>query len=374
MADAAIHNELVTLRAAIEAMHSERDVLRDRDERLANKLSEVEASLTRRIGALETAFVAGQGRGGDGDSGPGLRHRAAEKFMPDVWSGDKGASPFSDFAYEVENYLSVLEPGGSGSRTLAWAAARKEPITTTDVEDLDLDEEHPHAKAINVALAHLLTKVTTGTAKTMVKQAGPGCGLRAWQNLARWYRPRSAMDQATSITMVMNPGQCRDMGEMHRRLEEWEVAVREHEARFDDRIQESVRTAALLSMIPKGIYEQRFKGRAYDSYLDLRQELGNYLADRRPTIQVKAAGQDSIPMEIGELGDSDPLTRLSKEVGSLNAFVKRKGKGKKGGEQSGWTQSSWQSPQWTTQPKGSGKSRDEGKGTKGAGKGKAGKR
>eukprot|EP00972_Heterocapsa_arctica_P116180 16451817-Heterocapsa_arctica.AAC.1 len=95
----------------------------------------------------------------------------------------------------------------------------------------------------------------------MVKRAGPGNGFRAWQNLAKWYRPRSAMDKATSITMVMNPGQSRDMGELHRRLEEWEVAVREHESRFDDEVQESVRIAALLSMIPRAVYDQRFKGR-----------------------------------------------------------------------------------------------------------------
>eukprot|EP00972_Heterocapsa_arctica_P094168 13886883-Heterocapsa_arctica.AAC.1 len=64
------------------------------------------------------------------------------------------------------------------------------------------------------------------------------------------------MDKATSITMVMNPGLSRDMSEMHRRLEEWEVAVREHESRFEDEVQESVRIAALLSMIPRNVYDQ----------------------------------------------------------------------------------------------------------------------
>ena len=45
------------------------------------------------------------------------------------------------------------------------------------------------------------------------------------------------MDLATSVTMIINPGQCRDVGALHRRLEEWEVAVRDHESRFADRLQ-----------------------------------------------------------------------------------------------------------------------------------------
>ena len=42
------------------------------------------------------------------------------------------------------------------------------------------------------------------------------------------------MDKGTDITIVMTPGQRRDMRELHRRLEEWGVSIREHESRFDD--------------------------------------------------------------------------------------------------------------------------------------------
>eukprot|EP00972_Heterocapsa_arctica_P078428 11564393-Heterocapsa_arctica.AAC.1 len=61
--------------------------------------------------------------------------------------------------------------------------------------------------------------------------------------------------------MLMNPGISRDMGELHRRLEEWEVAVRKHEAKFSDEMQERVKIKVLLSMIPRNVYDQRFKGR-----------------------------------------------------------------------------------------------------------------
>lgn len=364
MAEAAIHQQLAQLRAELVGLKGESEraqaELRDRDVKVANKLDEVEAALAKRLTALETAYVASNVQE---QRGKGLRHREAEKYMPDVWSGEKGAIPFSDFGYDVHNYLSVLSPDDEGGPSiLNWAASRDDPITAADIEDLDLNNTYPHAKAINAAIGHLLTKVTKDTAKTMVKQAGHGNGLLAWQILARWYRPRSAMDKATSMTMVMNPGQCRDMGEMHRRLEEWEVSVREHEARFDDKVQESVRIAALLTMIPRAIYDQRFKGKAYDTYLDLRRELGNYLADRRPTIQVKQSGSDPNAMDIGELQEANPLMKLTQEIEALNAFVKGKGKGKKGEDHGPPSQSDY----WG---KGPGKKGDA-KGQKGKGKGK----
>ena len=83
-------------------------------------------------------------------------------------------------------------------------------------------------------------------------------------------------------------------------------------------------------MIPRAIYDQRSKGKAYDTYLDLRCELGNYLADRRPTIQVKQSGGDPNAMDIGELQEMNPITKLTQEIEALNAFVKGKGKGKRG--------------------------------------------
>eukprot|EP00972_Heterocapsa_arctica_P020997 3093139-Heterocapsa_arctica.AAC.1 len=44
--------------------------------------------------------------------------REAERFMPDTWTGEKDACPFSEFARGVENYLSVLDPRGSGKELM----------------------------------------------------------------------------------------------------------------------------------------------------------------------------------------------------------------------------------------------------------------
>eukprot|EP00972_Heterocapsa_arctica_P048407 7137655-Heterocapsa_arctica.AAC.1 len=87
--------------------------------------------------------------------------------MPETWTGEKNACPFSDFAYEIENYLSVLDPSGSGKGLMEWAAAQKESISIADVEDIDMDERYPLAKSLNSALAQVLARITKDTAKTM---------------------------------------------------------------------------------------------------------------------------------------------------------------------------------------------------------------
>jgi hypothetical protein len=272
-----------------------------------------------RMSALEAARVARDQGCEDGVRAPTRKARETEKFMPEMWtaendamwSGEKNALPFSDFAHEIEDYLMSLDPLGSGKRLMEWAAALKELISVENVEDIDLDERYPLAKTLNSALAKILAKVTKGAAKIMVEWAGPGNGFRAWQNLERKYRPRSAMYK--SIPMLMNPGISRDMGELHRRLEEWEVAVREHEARFDDEMQENVKIEVLMSMIPRDVYEQRFKGRSYDNYNDLRQE-----------IQIKAS-RDPVPMDIGEPQEKDDLTKMQE---TMDAAVTGKDGGK----------------------------------------------
>eukprot|EP00972_Heterocapsa_arctica_P043605 6438221-Heterocapsa_arctica.AAC.2 len=103
MAEAAIRAELAQLRGAVEAMRVEHDALRDRDERVANRLGEIERIHAERLVSLEAAYVALAGGGGreEGGHAQKLRTREAEKFMPEMWTGEKGACPFSDFAYEV---------------------------------------------------------------------------------------------------------------------------------------------------------------------------------------------------------------------------------------------------------------------------------
>ena len=53
------------------------------------------------------------------------------------------------------------------------------------------------------------------------------------------------------MTRIMCPQKCKKPQDMHRAMEEWEVAIREHESRFCETVAESVKMSALQHMIPR---------------------------------------------------------------------------------------------------------------------------
>ena len=89
MAEAEIRQELLQMRSAVDAMRAEHDLLIDRDNRLANRLSEVEKTHAQRLSALEAAYVARNGDRDEGARPPSLKTREAEKFMPETWTGEE---------------------------------------------------------------------------------------------------------------------------------------------------------------------------------------------------------------------------------------------------------------------------------------------
>ena len=81
----------------------------------------------------------------------------------------------------------------------------------------------------------MLDHTTTGEVGTLVRrvlQAFPGSGLRAWQELNDWYRPKSAVEGAAS--MAGAPSRAKSIGELQRFILDWELRVAEHEARHNE--------------------------------------------------------------------------------------------------------------------------------------------
>ena len=55
------------------------------------------------------------------------------------------------------------------------------------------DTEFWHVKPLSAALASCLITATTGEVATLVRRilrAEPSAGFRAWQELAKWFRPK----------------------------------------------------------------------------------------------------------------------------------------------------------------------------------------
>ena len=115
-----------------------------------------------------------------------LNFRHAERHMPGMFNGK--ATEYTEYIFKMDAYMSTLDPAGKGGEILRTAA--------TEAKDMDGDEVTNLAaiywkvSALNSALASCLITTTTGKVGTLVRrvlQAFPGSGLRARQELNRWY-------------------------------------------------------------------------------------------------------------------------------------------------------------------------------------------
>ena len=153
--------------------------------------------------------------------GSPLNHKAAEKHLPEAWTGEKGARPFTQFKYDLENWAAALHPDDDGVKLMSWAAVQKGQV---DIDEGELESDH--IKEFNRALARTLVTCTRGSARTTVQQAGAGNGLDAWRLLVAWNQPRSATDKASSMLALIKPDRCKALAELRRGIEQWEVHVR----------------------------------------------------------------------------------------------------------------------------------------------------
>ena len=131
---------------------------------------------------------------------------------------------------------------------------------------------------------------------------------------------------------LMNPGTCKDIKEVRRAIDAYETMVREHQAKFGA-VDESMRIAALLSIIPEPLFVSRFKGHTHTSYTELKKSIESFLADRRPGA---TGGHD--PMDIGNIdvpkgtddsGESE-MSVMTKTLNQMQEQLNAFGSGGKG--------------------------------------------
>ena len=315
-----------------------------------------------KLAAMETAG----GQGGDRR----LKTKEAQTHIPKMWAGKvKGQIPYQEFQYRMENWLSAYDPECLPKDLLNWAASEKEPITYSMVVEKTraLDEEHCNAKCaeINRELYLTLVTCTSDAPATLVRNAGAGNGFLAWQMLAADNRPTSIIDGGAAMAQIIQQTRTKTLSEFKKGLGEWDLLVTDYEARYKETIAENTKTAAILMMMPTELYVRKFEGES-KSYREVRKLISDIMA-ASPQM-----GRGQTPMEldtiIGEAlksqqgdGDNDPMSKLTKALEQLNAFVKGgKGGGKtdaKGKGGGGWKPSK-------------GKADEKGK-SKGGGKGGA---
>ena len=239
--------------------------------------------------------------GGEGK----LNFRHAERHMPGMFNGK--ATEYTEYIFKMEANMSTLDPGGTGGEILRAAATQVKDMD--DVEVANLAAIYWNVSALNSALASSLITTTTGEVGTLVRrvlQAFPGSGLRAGQELNRWYRPKSAVEGAASMAGIIAPSRAKSIAELQRFIVDWELRVAEHEARHNECVQDSVKVAALKRMMTAEMAERYIEGP--NTYPELRSRVAAYVGE-------KMIQQSHVPMDIGEVegeieGSDDQIDEL----------------------------------------------------------------
>ena len=137
-----------------------------------------------------------------------LNFRGAELHVPKDYGG-KSAS-FAEFSFEFESYMTALYPTGWGGALVKRAG---------ELDRAEWDTEFWHVNPLGAALASCLITAMTGEVSTLVRRtlwAEPSASFRAWQELARWFRPKSVIEGSASMARIMEPTKCKTLADLQR--------------------------------------------------------------------------------------------------------------------------------------------------------------
>ena len=152
---------------------------------------------------------------------------------------------------------------------------------------------------------YMQTMLVEGRAQSMVTNCPVGCGYELWRRLVQAYEPKVASrSQGILVQILMYDF---DMSDFLASLERWETLLRQYDgavASAAERVQDSVKTATVISRIAKGPLHDHLMLNAakYTKYDDMRGEIAEILRAQRFMLRpsgVQNSGPS--PMEIGVL-------------------------------------------------------------------------
>ena len=94
---------------------------------------------------------------------------------------------------------------------------------------------------LSAAVAAALITCTRGEVATLVRRilsVSPGDGLQAWFAVTQWFKPRSVVEQAASMAMLISPKRTKNVNQLQVAVMQWELTLVEHESKFSEAMRE----------------------------------------------------------------------------------------------------------------------------------------
>ena len=187
------------------------------------------------------------------------------------------------------------------------------------------------------------------------------------------FQAKSTNDSMWLLTMIMNPGRVKDLGDMMNKLDRWDAQIRDDEMKFEkDDIFDKMRQAALFAIAPESVVENRLAGRRdFDNYAKVRCMIDDMIRDKREArgaIKLSGGGNQPPPdvdqLKLREMtsdfaeevseggGDTSSVEKLQESLSTIVETLNSASKGKSNGrgEKGQWIQESSKGGQWQDTP------------------------
>ena len=165
---------------------------------------------------------------------------------------------------------------------------------------IDPEEKVRWVKASNEICTQLCF-LTSGEANVIVRSAVKQSGFVAWRKLTERYDAKTPAKMLRNLMRVIRPEMIKNVKDVPRKVEEWEISRRDLMVDDGERISDGVALAVFLSMIPKDLQDE--------VYRSVEGEDGAVYSVARDKV-VGIAGsrimQDTpTPMDIGNVGTEE---------------------------------------------------------------------
>ena len=211
-----------------------------------------------------------------------LNHKAADKFWPERWRGEKGCRTFKELTRDLELYVTALAPGVKAKKLLEMLAEQRDEGDNTAIA-MEVGTDQTTLKKISCSLGPLLHKTCQGEAGTRIEKVEMHDGFGTYRQLAKWFAAQSASDGCNLLAKIMKPSKATNLADLDHKLTQWDGWVREYVSKFKgEGLSDKIKETAIRMMTPQGITDNRISGvREMNSYRAIRIMLDDLLQDKR---------------------------------------------------------------------------------------------